>query len=54
LRRDYGETRWEAYGFIHGRLFTLVFTERHGRIRIISLRKSSNREHRTYEAADHL
>lgn len=38
---DYGEERWEATGLIGLRLYTLVFTERESRIRVISLRKAT-------------
>lgn len=52
-RRDYGELRWQVRGFIDDRLHTLVFTERAGRIRVISLRKASNLERQSYEAETH-
>ena len=48
-REDYGEDRWIAVGFIGARLHVLVFTERNGRIRPISLRKALKREERHYE-----
>lgn len=51
-RRSYGEVRWKALGLIETRLHALVFTRRHGRIRIISLRKANNKERKEYEAAD--
>ena len=47
-RRDYGETRYEATGFIGLRLFVLVFTMRGGNRRVISLRKANTREVRRY------
>ena len=43
-RRDYGEPRWLAYHDIGERLHVLVFTERGGTIRAISLRKANDRE----------
>lgn len=51
-RRSYGEARWKALGLIGTRLHALVFTRRHGRIRVISLRKANNKERKEYEAAD--
>lgn len=43
------EDRWVAIGFIGGVLHVLVFTERDGRIRPISLRKADKPESRNYE-----
>ena len=48
-REDYGELREVAWGFIGERLYTLVFTRRGGRIRIISLRKADKREMKKYD-----
>ncbi|MFC5345497.1 BrnT family toxin [Brevundimonas staleyi] len=48
-RSDYGETRWLAYDDIEARLHVLVFTERGGLIRAISLRKANDREQRFVE-----
>ena len=42
------EERWIARGFIGRRLYTVVYTERSSNIRIISLRKATNREVRNY------
>ena len=50
-RRDYGETRYIAQGFIDARLYILIFTLRGGKARIISLRKSNMRERKFYEHA---
>ena len=47
-RRDYGEIRIRALGYLDGRLHTLVFTETAMGIRVISFRKANNREVRTY------
>jgi uncharacterized DUF497 family protein len=47
-REDYGELREIAVGFIGDVLDTLVFTRRGDTIRIISLRKSNNKEKRDY------
>ncbi|MDR2220709.1 MAG: BrnT family toxin [Methylobacillus sp.] len=43
------EDRWVAIGFIEAELHVLVFTERAGRIRPISLRKADKSEVRQYE-----
>jgi hypothetical protein len=43
------EDRWRAIGFIGEVLHVLVFTERNGRIRPISLRKAEKSEVRNYE-----
>ena len=47
-REDYGELREIAIGFIGVTLYSLAFTRRHERIRIISLRKAENREKSLY------
>ncbi|MBV9906737.1 MAG: BrnT family toxin [Hyphomicrobiales bacterium] len=47
-RFDYGETRQVAVGFINGRLFVCVYTDREDERRIISLRKANSREVRRY------
>lgn len=49
-RRDYGEMRIRALGFLDGRLHALVFTETDAGIRVISLRKTNRREAKRYEA----
>ena len=43
-RRDYGETRYVALGFLAERLHVLCFTEATDAIRVISLRKANSRE----------
>ncbi len=48
-RRDYGERRFRAFGFIGDRLHAVVFTPREGGIRVISLRKANQREVKSYE-----
>jgi uncharacterized DUF497 family protein len=48
-REDYGEDRWIAVGLIGAALHVLVFTERAGRIRPISLRKAQKSEVRNYD-----
>ncbi|WP_087145048.1 BrnT family toxin [Crenothrix polyspora] len=47
-RKDYGEPRFIAYGFIGVRLYCLVFTRRNDAVRIISLRKANPREVKRY------
>jgi len=49
-RRDYGETRHRALGFLDHRLHALVFVEIVGGIRVISFRKANKREVKRYEA----
>ncbi|WP_420890653.1 BrnT family toxin [Cupriavidus gilardii] len=48
-RRQYGETRYIAYGPIGTRLRCLVFTIRGDTLPAISLRKANFREVRDYE-----
>jgi uncharacterized DUF497 family protein len=48
-RRDYGEERFNAYGYLHGVLCTYCFTYRPPRMRIISLRKANDRERKKYQ-----
>lgn len=48
-RKDYGEKRFKALGNISGRLHSVIFTVRHGRIRLIGLRKANQREQRYYD-----
>ena len=50
-RRDYGETRHRALGFLDGRLCALVYVEAGNGIRVISFRKANKREVRQYEKA---
>jgi uncharacterized DUF497 family protein len=47
-RKDYGEIREVAIGFIGPRLHVLVFTMRGGICHVISLRKANKREIRRY------
>jgi uncharacterized DUF497 family protein len=49
MRRDYGEPRFRAFGFIGARLHALVYSPREGGLRVISLRKANRREGRNYE-----
>ena len=43
-RIDYGETRWITIGHLDRRMVVLVWTERPGERRIISMRKANERE----------
>jgi len=45
---DYGEERFIITGMIEGRLLSVVYTERVGRTRLISARKSSRTEQDGY------
>ncbi|MDX8414133.1 MAG: BrnT family toxin [Mariprofundales bacterium] len=47
-RRDYGEARRVAYGYIGTRLIAVVYTTREANTRIISMRKANSREVRDY------
>lgn len=47
-RTEDGEVRRKAVGMIEGRLFTLVYTEREGVVRVISARRSNGKEERQY------
>lgn len=49
-RRDYAERRFQALGLIEEHLHMLVFTPREGAIRVISLRRASQRERTRYAA----
>jgi uncharacterized DUF497 family protein len=50
LRRDYGEVRFNTYGYLDGVLCTFCWTPRNGRIRVISMRKANDREKERYLA----
>jgi uncharacterized DUF497 family protein len=47
-RRDYGEIRYRAYGYIDGIAYFLAFTNRDGRVRPISLRRAHDKEMKRY------
>jgi len=49
-RRDYGERRYRALGFIGTRLHAVVYTQRATVMHVISLRKANRREARRYAA----
>ncbi|MEA1937492.1 MAG: BrnT family toxin [Pseudomonadota bacterium] len=48
-RKDYGEDRYQALGWIGDRLHMLVFMLRRDEIRIISLRRANRREEKLYD-----
>ncbi|RZJ93645.1 MAG: BrnT family toxin [Brevundimonas sp.] len=48
VRRDYGERRRRAFGFIDGAAHVLVYVIRDDRIRPISLRRAHAKEIRKY------
>lgn len=48
-RKDYGERRFRAFGFIDGRLYAVVFTPRGEDLHIISFRKANMREVKSYD-----
>jgi uncharacterized protein len=50
-RKDYGEERYNALGFLDARLYSLTFTMRGPVVRAISLLKANNRETKSYEEA---
>jgi uncharacterized protein len=45
---DYGEQRSQLIGLASGSLITLIYTERGERLRIISARQATRREHDRY------
>ncbi len=47
-RYSYGEQRFVTFGLLQGRVVAVVHTEREECIRIISARKATNYEQRTY------
>ncbi len=49
LRKNYSEPRFQALGYMSGRLYMLVFCYREHALRIISFRKANAREQRKYE-----
>lgn len=52
MRHAYGEVRFIGYAPIGERLFCVIFTDRPGERRIISLRKANIREVRRYANQD--
>ncbi|MBL8349092.1 MAG: BrnT family toxin [Burkholderiaceae bacterium] len=49
-RRDYGERRFQAVGFIEQHLHVLDFTPRGSGVHVISLRRANRRERNRYAA----
>ncbi|MBD2207196.1 BrnT family toxin [Calothrix sp. FACHB-1219] len=47
-RFSYGEQRFVSFGLLQGRVIAIVNTERENRTRIISARKATKYEQRTY------
>jgi len=47
-RQDYGETRYRAFGLIDAVAHCLVFTDREGVLRAISLRRAHRKEMKRY------
>ena len=45
---DYGENRYTIIGVIGGRLFSVAYTERGERIRLITARRATSYEQRKY------
>ena len=52
LRRTFGEERRICLGQSGLRLYVVVYTTRHDRIRIISARKANDREQQKYRDSD--
>lgn len=50
-RRDYGEARFRAFGYVEDRLFACVFTPRGGVRRIISVHRVRRKEMRKWLAS---
>lgn len=48
MRKDYGERRFRALGFIGTRLHVVVYTPRGTALHVISLRKANRREEKLY------
>jgi len=47
-RKDYGEHRWRAFGYIDGLACCMAFTIRNNRVRVISLRRAHSKEMKRY------
>jgi uncharacterized protein len=50
VRVDYGETRFITVGYLDGRMVSIAWTRREGAYRIISMRKSNDREQKRYSS----
>ena len=51
VRLNYGEIRNLTVGFLHGRMVIVCWTQRGDARRIISIRKTNERETRTYRGS---
>lgn len=49
-RRDYGEDRFVMLGQLDGRTVVIAYTNRDGKIRLISARKANSREQEIYNS----
>ena len=47
-RFAYGESRFQAVGYLHGRMVMVVWTPRGGARHVISMRKCNDREQKRY------
>lgn len=50
-RYEYGEVRYNTFGWLDQRLIAVTWTIRDGTRRIISMRKANEREQRSYKQA---
>jgi uncharacterized DUF497 family protein len=48
-RYDYGEDRYRAWAPLNGRVHSIGFTRRDGKIRLLSFRRANRSEERRYE-----
>ncbi len=53
-RKDYGELRVNALGYLGNRLHMLTFVEVEGGVRVISFRKANPREQASYAKMQHI
>ncbi|GIU67182.1 hypothetical protein PsB1_1336 [Candidatus Phycosocius spiralis] len=51
-RKDYGEVRWIAIGKVELDYFTLIYTIRDGKYRLITAWRSGRREREHYERSN--
>jgi uncharacterized protein len=49
IRQDYGEKRFISLGRLEDSVVVIVYTERMGKTRIISMRKANQKESKVYE-----
>jgi uncharacterized DUF497 family protein len=47
-RHDYGELRYRSVGTANNKLFSVVWTPRNGKLRIISVRRANKKERKLY------